>query len=554
MKKMESDVIIIGGGATGAGILRDCALRGISAILVEKNDLASGTTGRNHGLLHSGARYAVKDLESAKECIRENRILKKTAGHCIEDRGGLFITLPEDDPEYHDKLLKGCRKAGIDSREISVREALSIEPNINAAITRAIKVPDSTIDPFRFVSATVLDAVERGARVFTHSEVESFIRNQDRITGLHCRDKIKNEAFAVYGEIVVNASGIWGQRLCEKAGLTLRMFPDKGSMVIIDYRINNVVVNRCRPPADGDIFVPGDTVSLIGTTSREVPYDKIEELVVDQDEIEVLLADGEKLIPNVSKTRVLRAYSGIRPLIDLSGGKAGRNISRKIVLVDHEAKDGIKGFVSVAGGKLMTSRLMAEMTTDLVCRKLGVEKKCTSHTVPLPGSEKVVPVSKEIKYFTGIPKSVVGSTHFRHGKRVHQILKKDRKNYRLICECEMVTEGEVAYALEKLNVRNLIDLRRRTRIGMGPCQGELCSYRAAGLLVEFGAVDAEQATAMLADFLEERFKGVKPVLWGDALREIEFTYWIYQGLFGLGRLRKSSGESAGEIPEGETKP
>jgi len=548
---MEADVVIIGGGATGAGILRDCALRGISALLVEKNDLASGTTGRNHGLLHSGARYAVKDLESAKECIRENRILKRTARHCIEDRGGLFVALPEDDPEYPDKLLAGCRRAGIDSREISVREALSIEPNMNPAITRAIKVPDSTIDPFRLVSATVLDAVERGAGVFTHSEVEGFICKQDRIAGLHCQDKITNESFALYGKIIINASGIWGQRLCEKAGITLRMFPDKGSMVIIDYRINNVVVNRCRLPADGDIFVPGDTVSLIGTTSRQIPYDKIEELTVDQDEIEVLLADGEKLIPNVSRTRVLRAYSGIRPFIDLSGGTDGRNISRKIVLVDHEDRDGMKGLVSVAGGKLMTSRLMAEMATDLVCRKMGLSKKCTSHKIPLPGSEKMVPVRKEIKHFTGIPKSVVGSTHFRHGKRVHQIIKKDRKNYRLICECEMVTEGEVVYALEQLNVRNLNDLRRRTRTGMGPCQGELCSYRAAGLLAEFGTADAAQATTMLADFLEERFKGIKPVLWGDALREIEFTYWIYQGLFGLGTLRKSNGERGENPPEGE---
>lgn len=95
--RFETDVVIIGGGATGTGIMRDCALRGINCILLEKDDIASGTTGRNHGLLHSGARYAVTDPESAKECIQENQILKNIARHCVENTDGLFITLPEDD-------------------------------------------------------------------------------------------------------------------------------------------------------------------------------------------------------------------------------------------------------------------------------------------------------------------------------------------------------------------------------------------------------------------------------------------------------------------------
>ena len=89
---LSTDVIIIGGGATGAGIARDCALRGIDCILLERRDIATGATGRNHGLLHSGARYAVNDQESAEECIKENRILRKIARHCVDETEGLFIT------------------------------------------------------------------------------------------------------------------------------------------------------------------------------------------------------------------------------------------------------------------------------------------------------------------------------------------------------------------------------------------------------------------------------------------------------------------------------
>ena len=94
------DVIIIGGGITGAGTARDCALRGLKVLLVEKFDFTNGATGRNHGLLHSGARYAVTDPESATECIKENMVLRRIAKHCIEETDGLFITLPEDDINY----------------------------------------------------------------------------------------------------------------------------------------------------------------------------------------------------------------------------------------------------------------------------------------------------------------------------------------------------------------------------------------------------------------------------------------------------------------------
>ena len=537
MKSIETRAIIIGGGATGCGTLRDLTLRGIDCVLIEMSDISSGTTGRNHGLLHSGARYAVKDLESAKECIAENKILKKIARHCVEDTGGLFVTLPEDDPDYHNRLVEHCGYAGIKCEEIKTQEALALEPNLNPGILSALRVPDGTIDPFRLCSANILDATERGAKVITHTAVTGVIIDGGAAKGVRCRDRATGEEFEVRGEIIINAAGVWGQHLCSLAGIELRMFPSKGSMVIIDYRINNVVVNRCRVPADGDIIVPGDTVSIIGTTSRKIEYSEIERLVVDDDEIEVLLADGEKLIPNVSKTRVLRAYCGVRPLVAVSGEVDGREISRGIVLVDHESRDGVGGMITIAGGKLMTYRLMAEWTSDLVVKKLGVKKKCATHSTSLPGSEKK-PVKFKVKQFTGISKSVIGSTFYRHGSRVSSILERKKRNYGLICECEMVTYGEIEYALKKLNVKDIVDLRRRTRIGMGPCQGELCSYRAAGLFAEFGAATPERANELLAEFLEERWKGIKPILWGDGLREMEFTYWIYQGLFGLGDIPK----------------
>jgi len=535
MERHETDAVIIGGGATGTGIARDLSMRWINTILIEKDDIASGTTGRNHGLLHSGARYAVKDIESARECISENKILKKIANHCIEDTGGLFVTMYHDDPRYHDKLMDACGIADIKAKEITPKQALAIEPNLSPYTLKAIKVPDAIIDPFRLAAANMLDAQEKGAKIFTHTIVTKILVKGNIAIGVECINN-RNEKFEIFAKIIINAAGIWGQHICELAGIELEMLPLKGSMLIIDYRTNNVVVNRCRPPADGDIVVPGDTVSIIGTTSKKIDYNKIDDLTVDDDEIDILLKNGEELLPNIKKTRALRAYAGVRPLIAIKGDVNGREISRGIALIDHQERDGIDAFVTIAGGKLMTYRLMAEKTVDLVCKKLNINMKCLTHKLPLPGSEKKPPEKKFIRSFTGIPESIVGTTFYRHGQRVFNILTKNKQNYRLICECEMVTEGEVEYAIKNLNVNNLIDLRRRTRIGTGPCQGELCAYRGAGLFNEYANLSAKESINLLKEFLEERWKGIKPVLWGDGLREIELTYWLYQDLFGIGDI------------------
>ena len=169
----EFDVIVIGGGATGAGTARDCAMRGLRVLLLERFDYTNGATGRNHGLLHSGARYAVNDGESAAECIRENRILRRIASHCVEENGGLFISLPEDDLSYQDKFVESCRKAGIEAEAIDPKEAIRLEPSVNPSLTGAVKVPDGSIDPFRLTIANILDARAHGAVTPRPTELKS---------------------------------------------------------------------------------------------------------------------------------------------------------------------------------------------------------------------------------------------------------------------------------------------------------------------------------------------------------------------------------------------
>ena len=158
MRKINTEILVIGGGATGTGILRDLAMRGFKAVLVERRDLTHGTTGRFHGLLHSGGRYAVKDPAAARECIEENRILRKIMPHCIEDTGGFFVLTPDDDPGYAARFLAGCRQAGIPVEEVSLRQMLAREPYLNPEISRCFRVPDGAADGFAAAHSNVASA------------------------------------------------------------------------------------------------------------------------------------------------------------------------------------------------------------------------------------------------------------------------------------------------------------------------------------------------------------------------------------------------------------
>ncbi|WP_295889995.1 anaerobic glycerol-3-phosphate dehydrogenase subunit A [uncultured Alistipes sp.] len=525
------DVIIIGGGATGAGIARDCSLRGIKALLLERSDISTGATGRNHGLLHSGARYAVTDHESAVECIRENMILRRIAAHCVEETDGLFITLPEDGLDYQARFVEACRKAGIRADVLDPEEARRLEPAANPALIGAVRVPDGAVDPFRLTSSNILDATAHGAEIRTYTEVRELIREQDRIVGVKAYDHRTHAEVEFRAQVVVNAGGIWGHGIAAKAGITVNMLPAKGALLIFGHRVNRMVLNRCRKPADADILVPGDTISLIGTTSSKIPYDQIDNMIITPDEVDLLLREGEKLSPLLARTRILRAYAGVRPLVASDDDPSGRTVSRGIVLLDHATRDGMEGFITITGGKLMTYRLMAEWATDLICKKIGNDGKCRTAEIPLPGStESREEVDRKTR---NKPIAQRRSSIARHGALATRIDGTDSIKNSLVCECEEVSIGEVEYALENLSVNNLVDLRRRTRVGMGTCQGELCACRAAGLMGRKDSVCARKAKADLVSFLNERWKGMAPIAWGDTLRESEYTTWVYESVCGL---------------------
>jgi glycerol-3-phosphate dehydrogenase len=275
----------------------------------------------------------------------------------------------------------------------------------------------------------------------------------------------------------------------------------------------NTVVNRCKPPADGDILVPIRTVSVIGTTDTKVADP--DDLDVAQTEIDEMLDEGEKLVPGFREARALRVWAGARPLFSAEEVADTREVSRSHALIDHRERDGVERLVTITGGKATTFRLMAEVAVDAACAQLGVDRPCRTHEEPLPGS---------------------GDGHFYAlGSRLRAREPVPRPE-EIICECELITRQRLEDAMERRHTANLDDIRRTLRLGMGPCQGGFCIYRATGILHAVERLDHRAANESLLAFLQERWKGVHPVLYGDQMRQARLDDWIFQGLLGVQHL------------------
>jgi glycerol-3-phosphate dehydrogenase len=529
----KTDVLVIGGGATGTGVLRDLALRGVDTILAEQGDLANGTTSRFHGLLHSGGRYAVNDPESARECRQENAIVKQIGRCCVDDIGGLFVLLPGDDPGYAADWFAACRRAGIDAVEITVREALDLEPNLNPGLVRAFRVPDAAIDGFRLVWGNVASAAKKGAKTYTYTRVDRILVRNGAVSGVDVTDLRTGEQHQIECGLIINAAGLWAGRIARLAGCELEVLASKGSLVVFNHRVTNRVINRLRRPGDGDIIVPQDTVALLGTTS--VPVVGQEHLISSRTEVDQLLLLGRDLVPGLDERRILRSFAGARPLYQESAvGEAhptdGREVSRQFALVDHE-RQGVRGLITVVGGKLTTYRLMAEQAVNLACAQLGHDAPCRTaveEMLPMASADQV----RQLQQYFSPP--VSHNMAERLGRddldQVLAIMRRDGSKSQFVCECEQVCLAELEWRAAGRGFLRLGDLRCRTRLGMGTCQGTICASRVIGLLYQDGMFDLARARRLLGDFLDERWRGNREVPWGDQLREHLYARNVYLNL------------------------
>lgn len=374
-------IVIVGGGGTGGALAHDLTLRGFHVVLVERHGLTSGTTGRHHGLLHSGARYAVNDPESAVECIRENRILRRIAPGSFEENDGLFAALDDEDMAYRERFLPACEAAGIPVRWLESDEALALEPNLAPGLRGAAQVPDGTMDALRLPLRFFATALAGGADIRPYTEVEALTGTPACVTGVRVIDRPTGRRLEIGADLVVNAAGPWAGVIGRMAGVDVPVRPSPGVLVAMRGRACNMVISRLHASADGDIVVPQRQLSIIGTSSWVA--DDPDDLDVPEDHVQRMLAEGARLLPCLADAEVRAAWSAARPLVGARGAATGRELSRTFKCFDHR-DEGVEGFVTISGGKATTLRGMAELAGDVITAKLGLDRPCrTADTVLL---------------------------------------------------------------------------------------------------------------------------------------------------------------------------
>ncbi len=487
-------VVVIGGGSAGLGVAWDLLLRQIPVTVVESGPMGRGTSGRFHGLLHSGARYAVVDPISAKQCRAENARLRHIAPSAIEAVEGYFVSVDEVGESYAQEWLNGAAAANIPVEEVSRDRVLEHLPGLTPDVRQSFRVHDAVLEGFKLLEMLTTNIRSRGGTVLQEASVTAVHTVNGRVSGVVVRADGENRVIPC--DAVINAGGPWAFQVAQLFQDRLDMQLSSGLMMIYANRMVPHVVNRLAPPGDGDIFVPHGNTVILGTT--EVPQNAADPVEPTRREAQYLQSLGAQLFPEIVRWRVLRAFTGVRPLFQGNALAPHSRVSRDFTVVDHGATVGFQGAFSIVGGKWTTFRLMAERTGDAVAAYLRVHVPSTTADVVL------TPHETQKRQHTGA----------------------------LVCECETVGVGDLEPRLSE----PLADWRTRTWWAMGPCQGTVCAHRGIALRIPHDGVLA--ALQDLREFRAERERGMRPVAWGDNARQWALNHAVTGQTLAEGAVRK----------------
>ena len=518
---------------TGAGIARDLSLRGLSVLLLEKGDWGAGTTGGSSWMIHGGPRYLEFDWDTTRLSTRDAGYIVSIARNLVYRVVFLIPVLPHDRNniermetamEVYDRF-QPLKKAH-PHRRLTAEEALQAEPGLTHELIGAVTMEEWGVDPYRLVYANVEDAVAHGARALNHAKVIDLVRDGGKVIGVRYRgsDGAMTEARA---RVVVNATGPWSPQISELAGLNVELRPAKGIHIVYPHRISNFAISAESVDGRDLLMVSHAGFTLLGTTDDDF-YGDLDSVDVLEDEVDYLLQAFERVFPSIRDYRPVRTTTGVRPTL-FKWRRYEDELSRRFEVIDHAA-EGVEGFVTIAGGKLSMYRLMAEQTSDAVCRKLGHQAQCTTATTPLPGNESEMEPAAELARRCGIPALAAVKLQSRHGSHAEQVLGDGRAG-RLVCRCEPMTEAELAYSARHEQVRSLADAFRRVGLAAGPCAGAACVLRAAEVIgAELGWSAAQRFDAA-REFVRGAWLGRAPVMGRAGWAQEELAQGAMRGLF-----------------------
>jgi glycerol-3-phosphate dehydrogenase len=459
------DVLIIGGGITGAGIARDAALRGLRVALVDQGDFASGTSSKSSKLIHGGFRYLEQGaFHLVAEACRERAILRRIAPHLVGPLPFLFPVYAGDlRPKWKMRIgmtlydLLALYKNVERHRTLSASSALSLEPNLSGDHLRgAIRYFDCSEDDARFCVENILHAASLGAVCANYCRVATLNRTGDRVTSVRLQDRIGSGEFEATPKVIVNAAGPWVDRI---APSDFRLGPTKGVHLLLP-RLTREHAIAFQAQRDGRILfiIPWHDGSLVGTTDTDFHADPADAAADAADVAYLLEEAGRVLRLSLSTRDIVTTFAGVRPLLSPEGSPSARSREHRII---RQAAN----LLAVAGGKYTTYRAVAEQAVDQIFDMLGRRSPaCPTATTPLPPPQQ-----------SGSP----------------------------ICDNPRVTDADIARACREEMAHSVSDVMwRRTGLALTARAGELAPV-VGRLMAKELQWSAQIEAESIADFLEE---------------------------------------------------
>ena len=604
-------VLVVGGGVLGTAIARDFAIRGLEVTLVEQGILSAGTTGRMHGVLYGGARFAAEDPSGARWCQDESRTLRRIADHCIEESGGVLLPAPDGDLSA---TAEACEEYDIVASELSADRLEGELPGVSDAFEQGLRSPEGVVDPFRLTLANAEGAREFGAEIETGAEVVDLLESNGQITGVEVEygsttgvgreptsaaelpepepegdgaepesteeDTAPESDADEQAEAESDGGDGEDESEYEMPGQVQRSFPgasgsddpDEGEREEIEA---DFVVNAAGAWTDRIAALAGIELPLQRTRTRLLVLDgqlvstvvtaqtpSGERLTVTPYQGNTVLgpvpnADDEDPVESLLSTAsdLVPEVADARVLRSYSGvwtqhaSKKGSPDGPGVTLVDHGKYDDKWGMTSVVGGTLTTHRLIAEKVVDRVCGEFGIDRECLTDEIPLPGSSESETDATAGSGLVGSRGPVAGSESDSDGPNP------------VLCESRAVTRDDVRAVLQETEEEtDLSNVRVRTGATMGACQGGRCAHRIAAEL--HSVQDPETVEESLTELLDRRWRGRHEVLRDAPLAAAMRDYELHARVFGrdrdaneeidIGRFDGGPGQALGTTRGGVT--
>jgi glycerol-3-phosphate dehydrogenase len=513
------DLIVIGGGITGAGTARDAALRGLSCLLLEKGDFASGVTSKSTRLIHGGLRYLANfEVDLVAESLRERSILRRQAPYLIHPMP-ILIPIYKGDPHGRAVISVGIRLYDMLSHEKDIphyftsgrEKTLYFEPRLNQEGLKgsALFYDHQIMMPERLVLENIIGAREAGAKILNYVRAEKIEETNGGIF-VTARDALTNHVQTFRSKVLINASGPWIDTVRKAGSIDANeiIFPTKGVHLVLPKLSEQALFVTSR---DGRMFfiIPLGACSLIGTTDTKYSGD-LDEVHADRDDVNYLITESRRILPGMNLTReaIHYTYAGIRPLA-FSGANESK-ISRKHRVIREGRTDRV---ITIAGGKLTTYREMAKDVVDAACRTLGVKSACVTDKEPLAGGlpmgyddylKQAVPEMSAQHRINAETVSHLIQFYGSRAERVLDLVDMDPALGAAVSPESRDIFAQVVYSVMEEGARTLSDIiLRRMHLGMTGTRGQKQAEQVAAIVAQELKWSEEEARHHLENFHNE---------------------------------------------------